>query len=288
MVGFVILHYQNIEVTKECINYIKKLNDTSCVVIVDNCSLNKSGVTLKKEYEDQSNIHVILNDRNSGFASGNNIGYLYAKKNLKCDTIIVMNSDVFIYDKDFLGKVAAMSRKYADDAIFAVDIISRYGGHQNPFRLEPISSNRQHKIIARKRLGQIIYSIPLLNTFILSRKPKSSTAENVEKINSEKKMIIPHGACLIYLPEWVKNEDICFLEGTFLFCEEEILFDYAKNKNYCIRYIPSIEVHHLEDASQDEVNKTLVQKKKMQLRFEIQSRKILLKYRNRWRNCSEN
>lgn len=172
--------------------------------------------------------------------------------------------------------------KHKEDAIFAVDILSRYGGHQNPYRYQSISTKKQKQIILRKRLGQIIYSIPILNEYLLSRKTGSSTVRNTKKCMEEKTHIIPHGACVIYLPHWVHNENICFLDGTFLFCEEEILFDYAESKNYTIRYIPSVEVQHLEDASQDADNKTKVLKKKMQLKCEIDSRKLLVEYRRKW------
>lgn len=288
MIGFVILHYQNIDVTNECIKYLKRLKDYAKIIIVDNCSPNGTGKILQDAYSNDNDITVILNSSNCGFAAGNNIGFKIARDELGCGVIIVMNSDVFIYDQDFLKKVERECINHSEAAILAVDIVSRYGGHQNPYRYHPVSTKKQKKIILRKRIGQLIYSIPVINEFILSKKPKSSTSKNVKKCVEEKRDILPHGACVIYTKNWTEKEDFCFLGGTFLFCEEEILYDYAMRMGYVIQYVPSIEVYHLEDASQEADNKTLVNKKKMQLSCEIESRKTLLRYRKEWRKHDKN
>ena len=41
-------------------------------------------------------------------------------------------------------------------------------------------------------------------------------------------------------------------------------------------YEPDFVVYHMEDASQDAINKDGIQKKRNQIKFEIQSRKLLL------------
>lgn len=282
MIGFVILHYQNIDVTHECIMHLNALKDDIVIVIVDNCSPNGTGRVLKKEYFNCENILVILNNSNQGFAAGNNVGYRYAKEKLGCNIIVVMNSDVYIYDEHFAEKIKLQYLQNTSDAILAPDIISKNGQHQNPFLLSPISSQKQKEIILRKSFGRILYSIPFLNEFLLFQKKNKQSSRIKKKILEEKINVLPHGACLIFLPNWIKNENDCFLKGTFLFCEEEIIYDYAQYKGYVIRYIPGLEVQHIEDASQDADNKTLTKKKKMQLRCEIQSRNTLLRYRKKY------
>jgi GT2 family glycosyltransferase len=284
--SFVVLHYQNAEVTRQCIQWLNEIDypETISIVLVDNASPNGTGRELYDEYNGRNNCHVLLLKENLGFAMGNNKGYAYARETLHADVILVINSDLFIQDRDFLVKLEEQINNNSEDYLLAVDIVSAYGGHQNPFRIKPIPSTTQKKIIIRKRIGQIIYAIPFLNTAIINRKPKSSTAKNVLKEENELFDIVPHGACVIYTKNWTKEEEFAFLEGTFLFVEEEILFDYCAHKGYRIHYIPSLEVFHMEDASQNADSNTAIRKKQNQLKHEIESRIHLLRLRKKYEN----
>ncbi|MCD8368964.1 MAG: glycosyltransferase [Clostridiales bacterium] len=283
--SFVILHYQNAEVTRQCIGYINQLknNDKIDIVIVDNASPNGSGKVLSDEFSNDDNIHFLLLERNIGFASGKNKGFAFAKNTLNSDVILVINSDLFVIDSFFLTKLENVITQNPEDSIIAPDIVSAYGGHQNPFMLEPHSSFVQHRIIARKRIGQLLYSIPVLNKKLVKRNAGSSTKKSLKMRPDEMLNIVPHGACVIYTQAWIKEEDIAFREGTFLFAEEEILYDYCVYKGYRIHYVPQLSAKHLEDASQNEDAGNALKKKKSQLRFEIQSRKVLLKFRNSYK-----
>lgn len=289
MTAFVILHYQNIDVTKECVNYLQRLKEgeNAAIIIVDNASTNGTGNELQELYRETKNIKVIITKDNLGFAGGNNVGYDVARNEYQADRIIVINSDLFIKDSDFLLKLNEIELNHPEDSIIAPDILSMYGVHQNPFKYQKISSRKQRKIILKKRAGQLIYSLPIVGSIIISRKPMSSTSHANKKDTEEKYDIIPHGACLIFMKPWVVREKQAFQAGTFLFCEEEILFDYCQYRKHLIHYVPSLEVFHMEDASQNAVSATLLQKKKKQLKYEIQSRKVLLQYRKKYQRESE-
>ena len=113
LIYFVVLHYQNIDDTINCLNSIKKMKKIDDInikiVLIDNKSPNNSGKVLKKMYENDPIIHTILLDENLGFSKANNIGYKYAKEN-KPDMIIVNNNDVFEYVQDETGKVSIIIR----------------------------------------------------------------------------------------------------------------------------------------------------------------------------------
>lgn len=51
MFGYVVLHYENIEITERCIKALLENFKHSPIVIVDNCSPNNSGKLLKQKYE---------------------------------------------------------------------------------------------------------------------------------------------------------------------------------------------------------------------------------------------
>ncbi|KAB8287936.1 glycosyltransferase family 2 protein [Bifidobacterium avesanii] len=284
-ITFVILHYQNIDITKECVSYLLKLKDIDKhqIVIVDNASPNKTGEMLLKTYSHVPNITVVQSGTNGGFASGNNIGYQYAIHDLHADIVVVMNSDLFIYDSSFIQKLEISANENDNIAIIAPDIINARSLHQNPYMYHAYSNKKQYKIIVKKFIGKILYSMPLLNGILIRRKAVTDVAGGSKEKNQHvQEDIIPHGACVIFLPEYTKKENQAFVPGTFLFVEEEILYDFCKFKGYHIIYDPSLVVHHMEDGSQDYVYKNLLLKKKHQINFEIQSRILLLNKRKEY------
>lgn len=279
-IGFIILHYQNKEVTNECLQHLLKIKDISNheIIIVDNCSPNGSGKDIEKEYKKINNIHILNLEKNFGFAKGNNIGYQYARENLNINIAVLMNSDVYIKDMYFIEKILKNVLEDKNISIFAPDIINKNGFHQNPYLLKPIPNSEQIKILFKKIIGYFLYSIPIINKKLISRKSINKIELN-EKAEEIKLNIIPHGSCIIYTPKWIIKEKNVFVDGTFLFVEEELLYDYCCVKKHVIEYIPELTVYHMEDASQDAIADNAIKKKKNQIKNEIKSRKILLKER---------
>jgi len=60
---------------------------------------SEKGLTQNKDH-----LILIKNDKNYGFAEGNNIGMRYALKALNADYVLLLNNDTVV-DKDFLGKM---------------------------------------------------------------------------------------------------------------------------------------------------------------------------------------
>ena len=169
---FVILHYQNMEVTIDSIEHLKRLNGfrEHSVVIVDNASPNGTGAVLKDIYNMDDNIFCVLSGHNGGFAYGNNIGYEYANNVLKADIIVAMNSDVNIKDEKFIERLNMYACNNPDISIIAPDIIIKNGCHQNPYLKCAISTGEQRKIIFKKQVGWVLYGLPFLGELLLKRK----------------------------------------------------------------------------------------------------------------------
>lgn len=281
-IAFVILHYQNIDVTRESIRHLLELNEIEKneIIVVDNASPNKTGALLKKDYSSYKNIHVIVTPWNGGFAYGNNIGYKEAREKYGCRIIVVMNSDVNIKDKYFIDSLRNIEKNEQEVAIVAPDIVVKNGYHQNPYMEKEIPTCEQKKIIWKKKIGYILYGIPGISIILFNRKSvQNFEANKAEKEVKKRVGIVPHGACVIYMPVWTKKEEFAFVEGTFLFVEEELLYDYCRTKQYVTCYVPELTVYHMEDASQNMVNKSGLQKKRNQIKYEIQSRKLLINKR---------
>ncbi len=87
------------------LKWLKKLLDSVCnqtyknyeVIFVDNLSSDKSVEYVKANYP---NVRIIQNDRNAGFAGGNNLGISHAKGKL----IMLLNTDTWL-EKGFLQKL---------------------------------------------------------------------------------------------------------------------------------------------------------------------------------------
>lgn len=287
---FVILHYLVIEDTIECVNsMIKNLNDPFFeIVIIDNGSGNNSGDVIKETFALVSKVHVIELGDNLGFAQGNNIGYQYAKDNLKADFIIMINNDTIIEQKNFLVEIGKMYQKKPFD-ILGPDIISLVDlQHQNPYTTNINSftpENIEKLIIDRKKslfMNQT-YLQKILEYFynnfvkkIYHRKEKYYLDVNKYKLDYKKELqgYKLHGSCLIFSPDYVKKYKGLFSK-TFMYMEEEILFYIAKQENLRMLYSPIIQIFHKEDSSTNALMKSNREKNIFIYKNEIDSLRLL-------------
>lgn len=283
MLSFVILHFQDLETTKKSINSIKKIDGylNSNLVIVDNCSPNNTGDKLRKIYQNEKNVYVLINEKNEGFAKGNNLGFAFAKNVLHSNTIIVMNNDVLIKQKDFITKLLS-SDLINEHEVIAPDIINLNYQHQNPHRYKPLTNLEICKRLVVSSILKKIYSITFLGKaklFILRNKEKK--AKNINKEIEQKTMIIPHGSCVIYTKKWIKKENIAFVPKTFLLVEEDILFEYLLQKNYSSVYTPTLQVVHLEDMAIKALKKHDIDRYRFLAKHSVDSYKVLYKLRKK-------
>ena len=87
--GLVVLNYNDYKTTIKLIKMIKDYKSIDLIVIVDNCSTDKS---YKKINEYTNNkVKLIKSDKNGGYAYGNNFGIHYLIENHKCDIIFTNN-----------------------------------------------------------------------------------------------------------------------------------------------------------------------------------------------------
>lgn len=251
-IGFVLLHYNNIEVTHNSIDYILRLNrerSNISIIIVDNASPNESGKRLEEEYENNPLIQVILSDKNLGFAKGNNLGYCYLKEKKEFDYIVVMNTDVYITDLEFLNKLQNIK---SNVQVIGPDILTPQNNHQNPLRLYPMRDGLVKKLYRYNNCMAKLYRIPLLGSIAMELlEMKNAKVVKNNKIYENKDMydVVLHGACIIFTKEWIREEEVAFLPSTFMYVEEDILEEYVREKGYHTLFTPTIQVLHMEDAS---------------------------------------
>ena len=68
---------------------------------------------------------------------------------------------------------------------------------------------------------------------MLYKNKKINRGENKQFLDdlNYKFNIVPHGAFIIYKRSYILNEEFVFVPGTFLYCEEDLLAWYIKQKN---------------------------------------------------------
>ncbi len=268
MTVFVILHYLNYEVTHKAVQAIvdNNFSDEYAIVVVDNGSKNGTGERLRSALSKYPFCKVLILEDNLGFARGNNEGYKYAKDTFNPDYIVVMNNDLFISDNETIKKIMNCYNQYHFH-IMGPDIYSTLSkSHQNPMRQNTFSLDEINATIrALKRnlhINMATYYLfrytygTILNLYNANRRKTGKIMDHTKR----QKNVVLHGACLVFSRLFIECEHNAFCPDTFLYYEEDILFQYCMNKKYVIIYEPSIKVEHLEDVSTNTENKSKYKK----------------------------
>lgn len=243
---FVILTYNTIEVTCNCVQSIKRNLDTNNyhIIIIDNCSKNAIGECLAHKYCTDKNVSVHIMDKNMGFAKGNNYGISIARK-MDAKFICCINNDTLLEQRDFYSK---LNNIYRDEkpAVIGPEIILRddkiYRNHKYLKTIEYY----QKMIDGKRDVIQIIKGIALKVPFIyeVNKKIKNRTLD--EQIDD----VVLHGCCIIFTPKFFEKLE-GFDDRTFLYAEEELLYISLKKNRLISRFSPDIKIRHLEDVSTD-------------------------------------
>ena len=245
MVSFVILNYKSTNDTIECINSIKKLKGDYSIIVVDNNTFNCDEVkTIKKLTDD-----LVLLDSNVGFAKGNNTGAKYAIEKYHPDFLCIINSDIIINQIDFIEQINTLYKEYNFD-ILGPKILPEESESCNPFPVYKTLDVVENKIKYHNKLINIYQSKFkrfLLKIYLLKNKFKKKV-KNTNGLKDELNVGL-HGCALIFSTKYYKKYKDIFYPNTFLFHEEEFLYQRAIKDNLITLYSPKIELIHKEGQS---------------------------------------
>lgn len=208
-VAIIILNWNSTVDTLNCINSIKEVYP---IIVVDNGSTEPPRI---------NKIHLILNDKNYGFAAGNNQGIRYAIDNFHPEYILLLNSDTIV-TPDFLKPL--ISSIQSNPKIAAV----------------------QPKILAMDRTtidsaGQIAYGWGSVRDIGLGKPDRP-------EYNEKKEIFGACAACVVYRVSALKETGL-FDERLFSLFEDVDLSRRLRLKGYKIMYEPASVVYHKRGVS---------------------------------------
>lgn len=273
-ITFVILHYETINDTEQCLKSLEKFlsNKGVSIVVVDNGSKNGKLNNLKEFYKDRKSIIFLRSESNLGFAKGNNIGFKYAKNHLNPDFIILTNSDTLYKQEDFID----ILEKSYDSNKFDVagpKIISMVDGkNQNPVLKIYNSKKDVQKRLLRFR---ILMMFSYLNCDIILKNYFSKEIIEVSgnQINDDIQL---HGACLIFSNNYISRYDGLY-DKTFMYGEESILKYIIEKNNMLMTYIDKLVIYHKEGSSTDAIYGKGLRKRQFYYKWNIHGCKHLKK-----------
>lgn len=269
-IAFVILQYGNEKDTENCINSIEqRLEGTKYkIVAVDNCSKDTSADMLEKFCTNRNNVVVLKNDRNLGFAQGNNVGIDYVKEQYKPDFIAVINNDIELLTDHLYECLTEDFCKYKF-AVWGPMILSGDGKYtSNPMALELFNEAGIEREIKHSKRMILINRLHLFSAYsILKKKAESSSIEEIKNRFDYLQDIKLHGCFLVFSKIYFENY-AGFDPSTFLYMEEDILQLRLKQRGLKSLYCPSYLAFHKEGAT----SKKLIKNNNKRMEFVFTNR----------------
>ena len=252
IIDFVILHYGDAHVTDNCIRSIQKMNgqDRIRIVVVDNNIHQSAGQREKlcKRYKRFSHISVLTITEDGGFSYANNAGYRYARDKDRADWICIINNDVEFTQPEFPDLIEEIYRETGCH-ILSPDIIKKSDGeHQSPMDTRLRTSDEARYTVDMNARMLKIYGLAFPALYLYQkrqdRKRVQKKKQNSEFYRKRQENIVPFGACLIFTPSFVKEEENAFEPETHFYYEEYLLTHRCERLRYTILYDPSVRVLH--------------------------------------------
>lgn len=240
--AILILNYNGAELTIESTKRLRGYSKKLQIVIVDNCSEDQSYQNIKENFERDQYTYTIENDKNAGYAAGNNVGLRFIEKQLpEVDTVCIMNPDIKVNSLEILYRL--YTSLWSDETLAVITAQTIYNGslrYPNDFgwkHLTPI-----YMMFGGTLLGRIIKpSIRYTSIKV--------TDDNIAYVD------IVQGCFFMAKMKFFQQVDF-FDESTFLYEEEAILGKKMQQAGYKEAVLLDAFVHH----DHHEKDKRLVKK----------------------------
>lgn len=278
--GFVVLHYQSLEMTVRCVDTLLEHlgSQPVSIVVVDNGSPNGSGVRLRERYRVEHKVEVVLTGENLGFARGNNVGYAWLKEHGDPDFIVVMNNDVLIEQDDFVGLVQRLHARQGF-AVLGPDIYEPATGcHRNPYKTEGYSRDEVQRLLRNMHLWDKFfpYRYGKLRSASRTQKRRDNAPSSEVPWKREAVGCMLQGSCFVFSREFTSVRSVAFCPDTFLYFEEAILARDCEKLGLKMLYSPEVRVTHLGSVSTKHAGGSDYKREKLKNRQHFQSVQVFV------------
>lgn len=219
-VSIIILNWNGLDDTIECLESLKKIGYPNYeVIVVDNASSGNDVEALRERYRDY--IHVIVNDRNYGFSEGNNIGIRYALSKMS-DYIFLLNNDTVV-DADVLSELIEVAEQDKKAGILGGKIYY----YSSPSRLQSVG-------------GKISWRTGRFKDY--------SGEEDIGQYGQVAERDFVYATAMLIKRAVI--EKVGFLDSSLFFGMED--YDYcaqAIKAGFKVLYVPGAKVWHKQGAS---------------------------------------
>ena len=215
-VFIIILNYNGKETLLECLQSVFQIDYPDReIVVVDNNSADGSLELAKKFYP---RAHTIKNDKNIGFAAGNNVGIRFALEKM-ADYIFLLNNDAEI-EKSAISKLVTLAQNNKEAGIISPIILK---GKSNKVWF----AGGKIKWLAMKTDH---FAVPL--------------AENPHKTDYI-------SGCAMFVKKEVFKKIGLFDENFFLYYEDADFCWRARKERFESYVVPSAKVYHFERSEEN-------------------------------------
>ncbi len=223
-IGIVLVNYNGYQLTEECLDSLYGVEDNIKIYIVDNKSVDGSYEKLQAYiYEKKyNNVIVIKNNRNIGFAGGNNIAIRQSLAE-GMDYIILLNNDTIV-DKDFIKNLIQPFKKYKD--CYATVSKIYYECNKNVIWYAGGAFSYDTGKVVHWRYGE----------------SEDGRQEDIQKVT------FATGCCLCLSKECIQEVGL-LCEDYFLYDEDTDYCLQILNSNHSIYYVPKSIIYHKVNAS---------------------------------------
>lgn len=278
--AFLILNFGTYEETTDCVSSIVEHVDTNDykIVIVDNGSKDDSLNRLQSKYLSDARVDVISTGENLGFARGNNVGIKYINENYSPDFVVVLNSDIELFQDELYVRLLAEYERSHFGVWGPMMIIGTARCDDSPWVPITLAQARVRLAAYEKNYKRLKY-LPYIFYKTINKISSALTKQQIEQRKHEgfwryQTDVELQGAFLVFSKEVLQHIK-GFDPRTFLYYEEQLLYLAVKRAGMKMVYDPRYAVYHKDGVSTKKIKSS---KNKMLFlqQCNIESLKILI------------
>lgn len=230
-VSIVIVNYNTAGLTLSCLDSVYKYtkNISFEVIVVDNNSSDNSVNIIQSGYPE---VHLILNDFNSGFSKANNQAIQVASG----DYIFLLNSDTY-FDTDVISKLFVKANSYGHKISLAPTLLNVDGSIQRSYFRFP-------------SIPKILLHVLSLSSFAKWLLTFFNVRRDLNKVHDISSIAVDYVIFAALFVHKTVFESVGLLDENMKFYHEDCEFGYRMYNNEIIQIVLSdIELTHIGGGS---------------------------------------